>query len=109
MRHDTGRKSKAPYLVRAEEFLGRLRLWAGEKDDVRALIVVGSFARGDARPDSDLDVVLLASHASRYLGRSLGPRRSGYYACNGGGPPARAIELTALRAVADCQPWTDLG
>jgi predicted nucleotidyltransferase len=36
---------------------------------VRALLVVGSVARGDARPDSDVDVVLLATEPERYLGR----------------------------------------
>jgi predicted nucleotidyltransferase len=34
---------------------------------VRAIVVVGSVARGDARPDSDIDVVLLTSDPARYL------------------------------------------
>jgi predicted nucleotidyltransferase len=67
MERNMQRSLKAPHLARAEEFLGRLLFWAGERDDVRALVVVGSFARGNARPDSDLDVILLVRDASRYL------------------------------------------
>ena len=48
-------------------FLDRLRTWAEPRDDVRALVVVGSVARGDARPDSDVDVVLLTARPAQYL------------------------------------------
>ena len=47
------------HLIRADNFLGRLVAWAEPREDVRALLVVGSFARAEARPDSDIDVVLL--------------------------------------------------
>lgn len=57
----------AAHFVRAEEFLERLRLWAEERQDIRALALVGSFARGDARPDSDLDIVLLTRDPGMFL------------------------------------------
>jgi predicted nucleotidyltransferase len=53
--------------IRTADFLERLRAWIEPRDDVRALMIVGSVARGDARPDSDVDVVLLTTHPARYL------------------------------------------
>ena len=58
---------KAAHLVRAEKFLERLRIWGQTDKDLRALVVVGSFARGDAGPDSDLDVVMMTRDPSKYL------------------------------------------
>jgi predicted nucleotidyltransferase len=52
---------------KAQRRLQQLRLWASERDDVRALVLVGSFARGEARPDSDLDVVLVTNNQHAYL------------------------------------------
>src|SRR5262249_31986402 len=59
-----GRKT---HVERTAEFLDRLRAWVEPREDVRALVIVGSVARGDARPDSDLDLVLLANYPKRYL------------------------------------------
>ncbi|PWU17193.1 MAG: hypothetical protein C5B48_16295 [Candidatus Rokuibacteriota bacterium] len=62
------RSSKRRPLPRvAEKFLERLRRWADAREEIRAVVVVGSFARGEARPDSDVDVVLLASEPSVYI------------------------------------------
>ena len=52
---------------RARTFLAKLQTWANERDDVRALLLVGSFARGEARPDSDVDIVLLTDRQCAYL------------------------------------------
>lgn len=41
--------------------------WAERRDDIRALALVGSHARGDARSDSDIDLVLLCSDPARYV------------------------------------------
>jgi diadenosine tetraphosphate (Ap4A) HIT family hydrolase len=49
-------------------FLERLRTWVEPRQDVRALVIVGSVARGDDRPDSDVDVVLLTTDRAQYLG-----------------------------------------
>jgi hypothetical protein len=37
--------------------------WAAEREDVRGVVVVGSWARGAARMDSDVDIVVLADNA----------------------------------------------
>lgn len=60
-------KRKPGHLVRAEKFLEMLCSWVETREDVRALVVVGSFARREARPDSDLDIVLLARDPDVYL------------------------------------------
>jgi predicted nucleotidyltransferase len=40
--------------------------WAAAQDDVIALALVGSYAREAARPDSDVDLVVLTSDPARY-------------------------------------------
>jgi predicted nucleotidyltransferase len=57
---------------RAEEVeavLGRLVRWAGRRDGVRALALIGSWAYGAPREDSDVDVVLLTEAPSDYIER----------------------------------------
>ena len=44
-----------------------LAAWCSQRADVRALALVGSRARDDARYDSDVDVVLLTTDPGRYL------------------------------------------
>ena len=61
---------KASHLERTSDFLERLRGWVEPRQDVRALVIVGSVARGDARPDSDVDVVLLTTSPAHYLERT---------------------------------------
>lgn len=41
-----------------EEMLARLVAWARLQPTIRELLVFGSRARGDARPDSDLDLAV---------------------------------------------------
>jgi uncharacterized protein len=50
-------------------FIGTLEQWAAEQGDVVAVALVGSWARGAARADSDLDVVLLTHNPSAYAER----------------------------------------
>lgn len=45
------------------ELSTRIKAALSGRADVRLLIAFGSRARGDARPDSDLDVAVLAPHA----------------------------------------------
>jgi uncharacterized protein len=57
---------------RAEEVraaLERLAAWARGRRDVRALALVGSWARGTARQDSDVDVILLTDAPAHFLDR----------------------------------------
>ncbi len=42
--------------------------WAAGRPDVKAVLLVGSHARGCARPDSDVDLVVLADAPQTYLG-----------------------------------------
>src|SRR3954469_1894345 len=64
--------------------LDRLTNWAAEQPDVHGLALVGSHARGQARPDSDLDLVLITEDGERYVlrddwapGRVVATRRLG--------------------------------
>jgi len=41
--------------------------WASRRSDIRGLALVGSHASNRARPDSDLDLLLLATEPKRYL------------------------------------------
>ena len=43
------------------ELLHDLVVWCSQRADVRAVALVGSWARDDARYDSDVDVVLLTT------------------------------------------------
>ena len=50
-----------------EQFSATLLEWAKGRTDVVAVVLVGSWARGDARMDSDVDVVLLTEDQKPYL------------------------------------------
>ncbi|HSB01698.1 MAG TPA: nucleotidyltransferase domain-containing protein [Anaerolineales bacterium] len=41
--------------------------WASAQADVRGIALVGSYARGAARDDSDIDLVLLTDQPRKYL------------------------------------------
>ncbi|MFC9284556.1 nucleotidyltransferase domain-containing protein [Streptomyces collinus] len=49
------------------EVIDQITRWARGHDDVVGLLLVGSCARNAARPDSDIDIVLLTTDESRYL------------------------------------------
>lgn len=49
-----------------ERLVADLRLWGTDVTDVRAIAVVGSYARGAPRPGSDLDLVLLCEEPGRF-------------------------------------------
>jgi uncharacterized protein len=50
-----------------EELLERVTSWARRRPDIRGVALVGSWARGTARADSDVDLVVLTSRRDRYL------------------------------------------
>lgn len=50
-----------------EEFLTAFAVWAATQPDILAVGVVGSVARGTARADSDVDLVIVAEDPKRYL------------------------------------------
>lgn len=45
----------------------KLEQWSAKEQDIRAVAIVGSHARGTARPDSDLDIVMICANPNRYL------------------------------------------
>jgi predicted nucleotidyltransferase len=51
----------------AAAFIERATRWAEAREDVRAMALVGSHARGAAGPASDVDLVLLCSDPDRYV------------------------------------------
>lgn len=49
------------------EFLDRIRAWAAADPGIRCVLLVGSFARGNQRPGSDIDLVVISSAKPRLL------------------------------------------
>ncbi len=50
-----------------QDMIEAVRLWAVDREDIHGLLLVGSHARGEARPDSDIDFVLLCESPAQYL------------------------------------------
>jgi hypothetical protein len=48
-------------------FLARVTQWAETRPDIIGLALVGSYARNEARADSDIDLVLLASQPQAFI------------------------------------------
>jgi len=48
-------------------FLDAFVAWASDQPDVQAIALVGSYARGAARDDSDIDLVVLTDQPRKYL------------------------------------------
>lgn len=60
-----------------ETLITQLVRWAKARDDVRALALVGSHARGTARADSDVDLLLLTDPPERLLRDARWPQELG--------------------------------
>ncbi len=52
---------------RAADLLREVTDWAHAQPDILALALVGSYARGSARPDSDVDLVIITTTPANYL------------------------------------------
>ncbi len=50
-----------------EQFLSQVKTWAEQQPDITGVLLVGSYARGTARPDSDVDLMVLTTSPQRYL------------------------------------------
>ncbi|MFD9561360.1 nucleotidyltransferase domain-containing protein [Streptomyces sp. NPDC059994] len=48
------------------EITGRITRWATNRQDIVGLLLVGSYARNAARPDSDIDIILLTTDQAQY-------------------------------------------
>jgi uncharacterized protein len=60
-----------------DEFLNRVTAWARHQPTLPGVALVGSHARGEARPDSDIDLVLLCTHPTTFLDDISWARRFG--------------------------------
>jgi predicted nucleotidyltransferase len=49
------------------DFLDEIVGWFSTQEDVQAVALVGSYAREEAREDSDIDLVILTDHTEKYL------------------------------------------
>ena len=49
------------------DFLDRVRDWAAHQPTIAAVALVGSHARSEVRPDSDIDLVLLCEEPHAFL------------------------------------------
>jgi uncharacterized protein len=54
--------------IEVRELLARVGTWAARRPDVVAVVLVGSWARGHATMDSDVDLVVLTAMKDLYLG-----------------------------------------
>lgn len=52
----------------ADRLISGFSEWARREPSCRALGLIGSWARGEARPDSDLDLIVLAEDLDRWVG-----------------------------------------
>jgi predicted nucleotidyltransferase len=48
-------------------FLTKVKEWSMIQSDIRAIFLVGSYARGKAREDSDVDLIILTDQPGKYL------------------------------------------
>jgi predicted nucleotidyltransferase len=67
----TGDTPPRPTPEQVDRLLRDVVGWAAAQEQVRAVLLVGSWARGDARDDSDVDLVLLVDDPTSFI-RSLG-------------------------------------
>jgi predicted nucleotidyltransferase len=59
------------------DFLDKFVLWASRQTDIQGIALVGSYARGEARDDSDIDLVILTELPQKYLDEVQWPKRFG--------------------------------
>jgi hypothetical protein len=60
-----------------DDVLRRATIWVQGRPDIAALALVGSWARGDPRLDSDVDLVLLTGDPASYIGHDAWARELG--------------------------------
>jgi hypothetical protein len=78
--------------MEVDRLLGCAREWAEARTDVRGLALVGSWAREEARADSDVDFVLLTISKERYVAHDDWLRHLGCRAVVGTTPRGPVIE-----------------
>ena len=58
-----------------ESLLHEICVWAVQRPDVQAVALVGSWARGQARADSDVDLVMLCEQPEAYRLNAVWPEQ----------------------------------
>ncbi|HLE23158.1 MAG TPA: nucleotidyltransferase domain-containing protein [Anaerolineales bacterium] len=66
-----------PIPEKVDRLLRQVVAWAAEAGEVRAVVLVGSYARGQAGDDSDVDLVLLVDDPGRLTEDDRWPARFG--------------------------------
>ncbi|SFY42655.1 Nucleotidyltransferase domain-containing protein [Streptomyces atratus] len=81
-------------VAEVQEIIDRITRWAANRQDIVGLLLVGSYARNAARPDSDIDIVLLTTDQTQYLntpGPTSSPSASSSERKHGGPSPNDAM------------------
>lgn len=51
----------------SDAFISRLERWSAGEPGIKAIALVGSHARGTARADLDIDIIIICTDPSQYL------------------------------------------
>lgn len=52
---------------RADDFIQQVKQWATMQADIIGVLLIGSYARGNAREDSDIDFCIVTKEIDKYL------------------------------------------
>lgn len=63
------RKATRLALANLDDFVTKLENWSAKQKEVKGAAIVGSWARGSARPDSDIDVILITTRPDDLLNK----------------------------------------
>ena len=83
----------------SQAFLDSAAQWAREREDVAALVLVGSWARGTNRPDSDIDLVILTEKQMDYVGDHGFAARFGFFTSGCGAAVSERSAKYALKSL----------
>jgi predicted nucleotidyltransferase len=50
-----------------DQLVNKIVVWVKDKKDIVAVAMVGSHARNQARPDSDVDIIILSTNPQQYI------------------------------------------
>jgi len=65
--HTPNNKIKIKKLVQVIDFIEDFMRWSKKRQDIRAVALVGSYARETATETSDIDLVIMAADPQKYL------------------------------------------
>lgn len=53
--------------MNTDEFISNFTEWAADQPEIIAIVLIGSYARGEAGPDSDIDLVVVTTAPEKFL------------------------------------------